>query len=253
MPSVYWLEQAADSLPSENEWLSQPERRTIDGLRIPKRRADWRLGRWTAKQALSACLNLACDSSALRNIEIRPAPSGAPQAFLMGAPAPVTISLSHAKNRAVCAIAHGKVELGCDLEIVEARDEVLVRDYFTAEEQDWVQRAQPETRPALVTLVWSAKESALKALGTGLRVDTRSVIARLGNEVIEVLAQGHARDPIALTGPLSEIWKPLCVCASDRRDFHGWWMYDDDQVRTVVASPAPDLPTMLAASLLAKR
>ena len=67
-------------------------------------------------------------------------------------------------------------ELGCDLEIIEPRSDAFVADYFTTEEQALIARASAADRPRLLALLWSAKESALKALHEGLRLDTRCVI-----------------------------------------------------------------------------
>ena len=73
-------------------------------MRFAKRQADWRLGRWTAKNAVAAYLNLPSDPQALTDIEIRPAPSGAPEVFIADQPARVTISLSHRAGVAACAV-----------------------------------------------------------------------------------------------------------------------------------------------------
>ena len=54
----HWLEQTEADLPAANDWLSAGERLRLDGMRFAKRHADWRLGRWTAKRALAAYLNL---------------------------------------------------------------------------------------------------------------------------------------------------------------------------------------------------
>ena len=70
--------------------------------------------------------------------------------------------------------------LGCDLEIVEPRSAGFVADFLTSSERDWVP-AQPATETdAAANLIWSAKESALKVLQTGLRRDTRSVEVAIG-------------------------------------------------------------------------
>src|ERR1017187_9715151 len=102
---VYWLEQTEGDVPLANDWLSARETICFNGLRFAKRRADWRLGRWTAKHAIASYLNLPDNSHDLAKIEIRPALSGAPEAFVANAPAPVTISISHRNGTALCAIA----------------------------------------------------------------------------------------------------------------------------------------------------
>ena len=66
--------------------------------------------------------------------------------------------------------------MGCDLEMIEPRSDAFVADYFTVEEQALVARASAADRSRLLALLWSAKESALKALRAGLRLDTRCVI-----------------------------------------------------------------------------
>jgi len=129
---VYWLEQKTENVPPMDDWLSAGETVSLNGFRFAKRRADWRLGRWTAKHAVASFLNLPAYPQALANVEIRPAPSGAPEAFVANAPAPASISLSHRDGTALCAIASSraglKVDLGCDLEIVEPRSEAFVGD-----------------------------------------------------------------------------------------------------------------------------
>jgi len=191
---VEWLEQSAADLPSQDDWLSAAERVRLDTFRFAKRRADWRLGRWTAKHAVAAYLTAADDPPSLAAIEIRPAPSGAPEAYLGGQPAPVAISLSHRSGLAACATAAAGVRLGCDLEIAEPRSQAFAADYFTPEEQARVADQSTEGRWRLLALLWSAKESVLKALHTGLRADPRSV-------QIESLDE--------LTRSTSTAWHPL--------------------------------------------
>lgn len=225
---VYWLEQREDEVPPANDWLSARETTYLRGLPFAKRRADWRLGRWTAKHAIASCLNLAADPQALANIEIRPTPSGAPDVFVANAPASVTISLSHRDGRALCVVAAGGVDLGCDLEVIEMRSEAFVADYFTSEEQTFVERASPAERARVVTLLWSAKESALKALREGLRLDTRSVIVSAGDPSCDL-----------------NRWNTLQVRCAEGQIFHGWWRDAKNILRTVVANPPPDLPISL--------
>ena len=102
---VYWAEQTETDVSPENAWLSAAELARLAGMRFAKRRDDWRLGRWTAKCAVSAYLGLPATSQALRELEIRPASSGAPEVLWANRPAVVTISLSHRSRIAVCAVA----------------------------------------------------------------------------------------------------------------------------------------------------
>jgi len=226
--NVYWLEQTEADVPTENDWLSVNEAACLNGMRFAKRRADWRLGRWTAKRALSVCLDVPAQPQVFKKMDIRPAPSGAPEAFFVNQPAGVTISLSHRTGVAACAVVMCNVEMGCDLEMVEPRSDAFVSDYFTSEEQALVARASAADRPRLLALLWSAKESALKALHEGLRLDTRCVIV----------------SPFDASFDLNG-WSPLRVRYTGGRVFHGWWQLADNILRTVVGSPRPDSPVPL--------
>jgi len=238
---VYWLEQTEADVPAENHWLSAREMLCLAGLRFAKRRTDWRLGRWTAKCALAARLNLPTDLWALANIEIRAAPSGAPEVFLLNQPAPVTISLSHRTGAAMCAVALAEANLGCDLEIVEPRSDAFVADYFTANEQALVEREPVEKRPLLITLLWSAKESALKALHQGLRLDTRCMdVSPVASPVRLAGDRRKNPHPVSLLAPVLDGWCPLQVRYGGTRVFRGWWRHADHMVRTIVY----DLPLM---------
>lgn len=231
---VYWLEQNESDVPVENRWLSDGENFRRLGMSFAKRRADWRLGRWTAKRAVAACLHLPADIADLANIEIRAASSGAPEVFLLNQTAPLTISLSHRAGTAMCSVASAATRLGCDLETVEPRIATFAADYFTANEQALVERAIVQERPLLVTLLWSAKESALKALTAGLRLDTNSVEVSL----LDALPLQVEDSP----APAPERWRPLQVCYSAGQVFCGWWRHANHLVRTVVCSEPLQLP-----------
>jgi 4'-phosphopantetheinyl transferase len=226
--NVYWLEQCREDVPQGNDWLSSREVRFLQGLRFDRRRADWRLGRWTGKRAVALHLNLPYSPAALAAIEIRPASSGTPEAFFENKPVAVTISLSHRDDRAICALAPSGSELGCDLEAIEPHSDAFLADYFTVEEQAFVTARSLIDRTLFVALLWSAKESVLKALREGLRLDTRSVM-------------------IELTGPQDlSTWNSFQARCKGGQVFHGWWQIANDMVRTVAAAPRPTLPIALS-------
>jgi 4'-phosphopantetheinyl transferase len=233
MTNVYWLEQIEADVPAENDWLAIGEALCLNGMRFAKRRTDWRLGRWTAKRALAICLNVPDDRQALAGIEIRAAPSGAPEVFLATQPSAATISLSHCSGKAISAVVTSEVALGCDLERIEPHSDTFVADYFTAEEQALIARSSAADRSRLLALLWSAKESALKALHAGLRLDTRSVIVSLSDSSLS-----------------HNGWHPLRVQYADHQVFQGWWQHAGDFVQTVVSVPPPDPPVSLAESRL---
>ena len=220
---VCWLEQSDRDVPSGDWWLSESERGRLESMRIPKRRADWRLGRWTAKQAVSAYLSLPRIQRVLAAVELRPAPSGSPEVFLHGRAAPMQLSLSHSRGVGLCVTARAGADVGCDLETVEPRSPVFLADYFTAEEKELVARTPVAERDRVLTLLWSIKESALKVLRCGLRSDTRSVNAA----------------PDGFLGPDGEEWRPVSAVHISGRNFCGWWRVSRDLVRTIVADCAP--------------
>jgi 4'-phosphopantetheinyl transferase len=225
---VYLLAQTDDVVPAANDWLCANEIVTLNGLRFAKRRTDWRLGRWTAKHAVASFLDLPASPLALARIEIRPASSGAPEIFMANKFLPVTISVSHRAGAALCAIVLSQVQLGCDLEVIEPHSAAFVTDYFTDEEQDMVVRTPSAERSRVLALLWSAKESALKALREGLRLDTRCVSVRPTVGACDLFS-----------------WSPLQVRCVDGQIFRGWWQSMGNVIRTVVANPDPDPPIAL--------
>jgi 4'-phosphopantetheinyl transferase len=247
--NVYWLEQSQADAPSQNHWLSAPEALRLASMRIARRQNDWRLGRWTAKCAVSAYLELPRGHQDLAAIEIRAASSGAPEVFLGVEPLPVSISISHRDGIAVCAVAEAGVALGCDLELTEPHSDAFVADYFSPDEQAFVAREPAADRSRLVSLLWSAKESALKALHAGLRLDTRSVIVSLTDALSSATAESSqvfADRLISPHPPLLCSWRPLHVHQVDRPVFAGWWQHSGDLLRTMVSEPSPFRPIPLA-------
>lgn len=240
---IYWLEQLIADVPLDDEWLSGGEQLVLAGMKVPKRRADWRLGRWTAKRAVAAYLELSSDRKELVAIEIRPAATGAPEVFLDHQPADVSISLSHRDGTAACAVVSPGGVVGCDLELVEPRSDVFIGDYFTADEQTCIARSSPEQRDRLVTILWSAKESALKALRTGLRVDTRAASASVSDDPYHAIQHDDGAD-VHVIGALGA-WCSLSVRYEESQVFAGWWHCIGRLARTVVSAPCANPPISL--------
>jgi 4'-phosphopantetheinyl transferase len=231
MLHVSWLLQRVSDVPEGDAWLSPSEREVLARLWAPKRVRDWRLGRWTGKRALARAGvgNLSeMDQASLARVSIRANESGIPCVFLDDREAEWIISLSHAGECGACAVARPPAALGCDIEIIGRRGEEFVLDWFTDAERRRVEGMPGDRRSRAVTLVWSAKESALKALGVGLRLDTREV-------EVEVTPDGEGDGG----------WSPLVV-RTPGRVWHGWWRADAECVLTVVADPAPALPVALS-------
>src|SRR6185437_10773079 len=128
-----------------------------------------------------------------------------------------SISMTDRAGWAVCLLGPPGRSLGCDLELVERRTEMFVHDYLTEREAEHVMAAPsgPE-RDLLANLAWSAKESALKVLRTGLRRDTRTVEVTHGSRKVED-------------------WREITVAVDGERAFPGWWRRFGDFVLTIAA------------------
>jgi len=174
---IYWslLERSRVELDHGSPWLSPAEHAVLAGFRFPKRRDEWLLGRYAAK----ALLRSLPEYRALppQAVEVRNDPQGAPGFVLPDGLAPTgCLSLSHSGPYALAALVRlPDLRPGADLEKVEPRSEAFVEDYLTPCEREMVHAAPPEERAFVATLVWSMKEAMLKALGVGLRLDTRRV------------------------------------------------------------------------------
>jgi len=221
-PTLYFMIQSLAGLPGDEGWLSPDERVRAAGFRFPKRRNEWLLGRWTAKNALRSMLALQGPKApGCEELEIRSAPDGAPEAFLGAVRVPVSLALSHSGGEGFCVVTQPGIAVGCDIEAILRRDLAFLDDYFVDEERSLVARSQVGERPFLATLIWSAKESALKCLREGLRRDTRSICVQVGNE----------NEPG---------WHPLTVrCLQSSRLFHGWWRNAGNEYVQTVAAGSP--------------
>jgi 4'-phosphopantetheinyl transferase len=222
---LHWLTRTLNQLPEHEDWLSEGERKRLAQMRFAKRRNDWKLGRWTAKQAICGYLKEA--PPPLAAIEILSAEDGAPEVFLDGSPAPFSLSISHSHQKSLCAIAPRDFAIGCDLELIEPHPDNFFEDYFTAEEIS-LPTVAPAPRDLVLFLIWSAKESCLKILREGLRRDTRSVTIH-----------PDFRAP----GEQWNTWTGRCMESS--RVFHGWWRSRRDYVYTMASDQPNSSPEEL--------
>lgn len=223
--TLHWHRQHQS--PRDVDWLSPEELRVLDGFRLERRRADWLLGRYVSKQAVATVLGI----RPFDRVQVLAAEDGAPEAFVDGQPAGVEISITHRAGHGVCVVGSGAV--GCDLEAIEPRTQRFVNDFFTTRERQVVATATPEEHDLIVALTWSAKESALKVLRSGLRRDTRSVEVELSD-----------------TSRRGAGWRPLSVSiGADAMVLPGWWRIDGKQVLTVVGA-GEDQPPVAVVNLL---
>ena len=227
------MARGESELPSDDQWLSAPEVERAGTMRFTKPRTEYLLRRWASKQAVAVVAGLPSEPASLARIEITNRPSGAPVVRIDGAPADLEVSLTDRAGWAVCLVAPTGVGVGCDLELVEPRSPGFVTDFLTAAEQRAVASRSGPDRDVLANLIWSAKESALKVLQTGLRRDTRSVEVSLGRPA------GDPPDDAGAAG-----WAPLEVRTAEGHRMPGWWRRDGVFLVTVasglpLAPPAP--------------
>jgi 4'-phosphopantetheinyl transferase len=224
-PAVGYHACGVESVPDHDRWLDGPEAERLNRLVHVKRRSESRLGRWTAKHAVALTVGADREPPDLARIVIRNAVDGAPEVWRGGELAGTPISMTDRADWAVTVVATSPVSLGCDLELVETRSRLFVRDYFTSAEQAWV-ADRIDQHSLWANLIWSAKESALKVLREGLRRDTRSV---------EVCFDGE------IAGP----WRSFVVDDVDGDRFTGWWQQFGQFVLTVCADHPIDPPEAL--------
>ncbi|MGA2013093.1 MAG: 4'-phosphopantetheinyl transferase superfamily protein [Solirubrobacteraceae bacterium] len=225
-----WSSRRHADVPAGDQWLGEAERATEPRRAVEKRRADWRLGRFTAKAALGAWIG-----SEPARVEVLAAADRAPEAWLDGARLPVSVSLSHRGDRALATVCAAPGITGCDLELVEHRSDAFVREWLDPDEQRVLARADPSQRALLANLFWSAKEATSKVRRLGLALDVRRAVVTVAPRL----------DP---PGPRCP-WQPLRVDWSDRSQptTSGWWRAECDWVMVVAGEPAPGPPRELGA------
>lgn len=202
----------------EPDFLSEEELLRLAGLRFEKRRKEWLLGRWTAKQLLRRSRSVEADA-----VQIRNEASGKPFFVnINGSALEGCLSISHRAGRSFCAwTSDPTFALGADLEVWEPRDKIFIEDYLAKVEQDLALVCVGQRRDLVVTLMWSAKEAVFKALGTGLRMDTRSVAV-------------GGLDWLARDGAVPEGWLPLeFVSTAVTQPIQGWWRLEGELILTI--------------------
>ncbi len=232
---IYWLliERTPASHSEAGAFLSAGERQKLSAMRFLKRRDEWLLGRWAAKTLIRSLPDYQDYSPA--EIEIVNDANGAPLFSLPGAQiSPDRLSISHSGQLALCGLTQvPTMGVGVDLEKIEPRSEDFIQDYFTPDEQRLVGSFPPKVKHTAVTLIWSMKEAMLKALGVGLRRDTRQV-------EVHTLGDGNPGD-----------WQEASVGEpqTEKRPWLAWWQRRGDYVMTMAAL-AEGLPEPFSVSLI---
>jgi 4'-phosphopantetheinyl transferase len=233
---IRWMARGEHEIPSAETWLTADEVTRAAGLRFTKRRTEYLLRRWVCKQAVVAATGMPSDLQSLVRVEVANHPGGAPYVQVDGAPLTLDVSLSDRAGWAVCVVAERRGRVGCDVEIVEPRSAGFVADFLTPAEQDYVASRPDDDRHAAANLIWSAKESALKVLQTGLRRDTRSV------EVAVAPSRGDQ-------GGMTSGWYRLEVRTAEGGVIPGWWRRDGVFLVTVASERPLHPPGTLIGSV----
>ena len=149
--------------------LTPNERKRCGSLANPRRQEDFRAGRLAAKRAAREFLGPRPD----RTMEVRSVKDSPPTLALLstrgtGHKAEIELSLSHRDGRAVAAAAPAGLRIGVDLEVAGAVSRGQARYFLASAEEERV----PGTD---VTLLWSLKEAAWKALGLGRAVPFKAL------------------------------------------------------------------------------
>ncbi len=220
MAGLGWLTCELSDVPPGDEWLSARELQALSALTVPKRRAEWRLGRWAAKAAVAARLGAGIDP-----IEVLAEEDGSPSVQLEGAVAPLVLSLSHRKGRALVAVGEPPSAIGCDLEAIEPRSPAFTREWLHPAERELLAGLDRERAEMAANLFWTAKEASSKVRRGGLRLNVRRARA----------------EPLSIEQQ-PECWAALRVIWEDGSSEQGWWRWEAGWVMSVLGGPSPDSP-----------
>ncbi|MGR9347936.1 4'-phosphopantetheinyl transferase family protein (plasmid) [Rhizobium leguminosarum] len=154
-----------------NRWmqsLSSDERDRAVTYRFERDRASFIAGRYLLRQLLSLQTGISPSKVPLspdRHSKLRLEGRDRPQ-----------FSLANADGLVAVAVASGCDYVGIDCERVDAEiEEAAVDSYCSADERRWLAELPARERARGAIALWTLKESHLKALGVGLRVDPRNV------------------------------------------------------------------------------
>jgi 4'-phosphopantetheinyl transferase EntD len=195
---------------------------------VEKRRREWLTARAllkylaVARPASSPLHLVLVDSESLsrlcvgdaRRAEVVPAGRGigaGPR--LCSASAECRVSISHAGGWV--AVASGATApVGIDLEPIDVRDPAFYRNSFAEREIEWVRQAPPADHPLLFTLLWTLKESSLKAgvarAGSMWAANSIEVLVETPGAV--VAARLRAAEPGALQALASGLAPHYAAC-----------------------------------------
>lgn len=93
---------------------------------------------------------------------------------------PIYFNLSHSGNWVVCAISEH--EVGIDVEKIDEIDLDIVKSFFAKKEYSDLMEKDDSEKKEYFYVLWTLKESYIKARGRGLSLDLRSFSISMNND-----------------------------------------------------------------------
>jgi 4'-phosphopantetheinyl transferase len=177
-----------DWIPEKKDYLlallNQEELKRLRRYKIPAKQDQFLCSRGLLKLILSTYVG-----EEPTEVNLSTNPAGKP--FLPNQS--IQFNLSHSKNMLV--LGFGLFDhIGVDIqeEYPISNLEILLENYFSPEEQAFLDSLDPDLRQTLFFSIWSAKEAYLKALGEGFQISPAA---------LSVLPEGGERKSYLLSDP----------------------------------------------------
>ena len=234
---IYWLmdeagpEGAGLISDSVDGRLSVEEWNRLRQMRFPKRRSEWLSGRLAAKKLIAMCVP-GMENVPFAKITIANSATGAPYARTADKILPIQLSISHREGWAAASVSlNSGIGQGIDLEWVEDHPLSFYEDFFTTDEVRTLNNYAAEQRAWAGSLMWSAKEAALKSLGQGLNVHTRVVeVLRIASSTVDGWGEIELR-----------------VANMENESWFGFWRNQGQHVLTMAVRGAKIRPELIQA------
>lgn len=139
------------------ERLLGPRERHCAAELTGARRREWVRTRLTAKAAIGWFTGR---DEHPADVQILPAPDGAPEAIVRSGSVAVSVSLAHTGDVSICAVSRGGTTLGVDGETIDPRNDVVRLKVAGPDDVVPIRSARPG---AEATLLFACKEAAFKA------------------------------------------------------------------------------------------
>jgi phosphopantetheinyl transferase len=178
----------------------------LDGLPVAEQQRIGPVCRHVGQQDSAVGWSLLMGLAAEHGVTVRRGPAGRPVAD-----PPVDVSLSHGGGW-IAAAAYRGGRVGVDVEGVRDVTPALARRCLATPELDWLERtADASRRRERFLQLWTAKEAYLKAIGTGLGTDPRSVTIDCAAGVPHLVGPDHERWRFRSSTPVAAVRVTVCL------------------------------------------